>query len=170
MKKIICLLWCALFCFLLCACDPGSYKAEDDLLEDVTSIDLILYENSEQKALQGWFKDHFDELPTFDNSKAKVLETLPEEKISKFLDAFSEKEILSTYYTYDSPADVCIRLNYSNGNFLIIWSDYENNSFGGYIGVYSKDGIPESFLGVFSALSFYKELINDFFVYDISAN
>ena len=111
--------------------------------------------------------NHFEDLKPFDTAKATVIEILQEEKKSDFLDAFMQTDILETYYAYDSPVDICIRLNYENGNFLIIWSNYKQNSFAGYIGEYSADGTVLSFWGSFSALSYYQELINNFFSYNI---
>ena len=103
----------------------------------------------------------------FDTDKASVVESLPTEKIPEFLDAFSKTDILHTYYAYNSPKDICIRLNYENGDFLIIWADYARGSFGGYIGEYSANGEVLSFWGSFSALDYYEELVNNYFDYNL---
>ena len=103
-------------------------------------------------------------------SAATVLETLPAEEIPEFLDDFSETHILHTYYAYNSPKDVCLRLNYENGNFLIIWANYAEESYAGYIGEYSPDGEPLTFWGSFSALSFYKNLVDRYFDYSLEEN
>lgn len=167
MKKVITLLCLVLMCLALCACDPGSYKISADSFEGVTSVELIEYNNPEQKEFITWVPDQFDDLAPFDTSNATVLETLPEEKIPDFLDAFSKTDILHTYYAFDSPANICIRLKYSDGRFLIIWADYNNNSYAGYIGEYLADGTVLSFWGSFSSISYYQNLVNEFFDYDI---
>ena len=100
---------------------------------------------------------NFEDLKPFNTAKATVIEILQEERKSDFLDAFMQTDILNKYYAYDSPVDICIRLNYENGNFLIIWSDYKKNSFAGYIGEYSADGTVLSFWGSFSSLSYYQQ-------------
>ena len=133
----------------------NSYKADKQI------------ENPNQTHFISWVPNHFEDLKPFDTANATVIETLQEEKKEDFLNAFMQTDILHTYYAYDSPADVCIRLNYENGDFLIIWSNYKAYAFAGYIGKYSADGTVLSFWGSFSSLSYYQDLINDFFVYNI---
>ncbi|MBR7160451.1 MAG: hypothetical protein IKD20_05400, partial [Clostridia bacterium] len=155
MKKIICFLYLIIMCFCLCSCDPGTYTITPNSLEGVKTIELIDYKNPEQKHFASWVPNHFEDLTPFDTAKATVIEILQEERKSDFLDAFMQTDILNKYYAYDSPVDICIRLNYENGNFLIIWSNYKKNSFAGYIGEYSADGTVLSFWGSFSGLSYY---------------
>lgn len=167
MKKIICFLCLLIMCFCLCSCDPGTYTINPNTLEDVKTIELIEYKNPNQKHFSSWVPNHFDDLKPFDTANATVIETLQEEKKADFLAAFMQTDILHTYYAYDSPIDICIRLNYENGNFLIIWSNYKKNSFAGYIGEYLADGTVLSFWGSFSGLLYYQQLINNFFIYNI---
>ena len=165
MKKTVCLAILAAICCFLCACDPGSYSVNREELNDVVGVELIEYENPNQKHFTTWVPDQFDKLMPFNNNDVMVLETLPAEKTADFLDAFSKTDILHTYYAYNSPKDICIRLNYENGNFLIIWANYAENSYAGYIGEYSRDGTVLSFWGSFSSLSYYKDLVNQYFTY-----
>ncbi len=167
MKKV-CLAVLATICCFLCACDPSSYLVDREKLNDVVSIELIEYENPDQKYFITWIPDQFEQLVSFDPANAKVLETLPAEKMIDFLDEFSKTDILHTYYAYDSPKDICIRLNYANGDFLIIWANYAENSYAGYIGEYSKDGAVLSFWGSFSSLSDYEELVNRYFTHRLT--
>ena len=167
MRKIISLICLIAFCFLLCACDPGTFVVTEDSLEDVVKIELIRYNNTEQKSFNSWVPNHFDDLVAFDSSRAEVIEILPEDTIPEFKAAFSETDILHTYYAYDSPRDVCIRLIFSDGHFLIIWADYVNSFYAGYIGEYLEDGSVLSFWGSFSSLSYYENLVNNFFEYNI---
>ena len=164
MKKLVALILMLILIFSICACDPGTFVINRDSLDDVISVELIEYANPDQKAFTTWVPDQFDKLLPFNIANATILETLPEEKIPDFLDAFSATDILRTYYAYNSPKDICIRLNYENGDFLIIWANYAENRFAGYIGEYSADGTVLSFWGSFSALDYYKDLVNDFFV------
>lgn len=167
MKKMISLVFLMIACFLLCACDPGSFLIDRDSLKGVVGVDLIEYTNPNQKKFTSWVPDQFDELMPFDLSDATVLESLPSEKISEFLDAFSNTDILHTYYAYNSPKDVCIRLNYENGNFLIIWANYAESGYAGYIGEYASDGTVLSFWGSFSSLDYYTDLVNQYFSYNL---
>ncbi len=163
MRKIVCFVVLAALCCLLYACDPGSFSVDREHLNDVISIELIEYENPDQKHFTTWVPDQYDRLVSLNLSNVKVLETLPAEKVVAFLDDFSKTDILHTYYAYDSPKGICIRLNYTNGNFLIIWANYDDNSYAGYIGEYSSDGTVLSFWGSFSALSYYVDLVNRYF-------
>lgn len=167
MKKIISFLFVFVMCFALFSCDPGTYVVQPEVLTGVESVELIEYTNSKQKYFKTWVPDQFDDLIPFEVANATVLERLPEERIQEFKDAFMQTHILHTYYAYNSPSDVCIRLNYENGNFLIIWANYKRNSFGGYIGQYAADGTVLSFWGSFSGLMYYEDLVNNFFAYKI---
>ena len=167
MKKIFAIMIAVIICFSLCSCDPGSFVVSRDSLDNVISVELIEYANSDQKHFTTWVPDQSDKLVPFNFANATILETLTEEKISDFLDAFSTTDILHTYYAYDSPKDICIRLNYENGDFLIIWANYAENTYAGYIGEYSSEGAVSSFWGSFSSLSDYTELVNQFFAYEL---
>lgn len=167
MKKTICLITLVIFCCCLVACDPGSFIIDRTMLEDVVSIELIQYENPNQKHFTSWVPDQFDQLVPFDPTKATVIETLPEEKNAAFLDAFSKTDILHTYYAYNSPKDICLRLNYAKGNFLIVWANYAEDSYAGYIGEYTPDGEVLSFWGSFSALRYYEDLVNAYFTHPL---
>ena len=167
MKKRVALVLLTIICFSICACDPSSFEVNRDSLNNVIRVELIEYANPDQKHFTTWVPDQSDKLVPFNIANATILETLPEEKNSDFLDAFSTTDILHTYYAYNSPKDICIRLNYENGDFLIIWANYAENRFAGYIGEYSADGTVLSFWGSFSSLSYYEDLVNNFFVYKL---
>lgn len=166
MKKIIFFLCFGMILFLS-SCDPGTHVIQQDELTDVVSVELIEYKNPNQEHFTSWVPNHFEDLKPFDTANATVIEKLQDEKKSEFLNSFRETDILHTYYAYDSPSDVCIRLTYKNGDFLIIWANYKRESFGGYIGMYSENGSVLSFWGSFSALDYYKDLVNNFFTYNI---
>ena len=167
MKKVFAAIIVAIICLSMCSCDPGSFSISREDLNDVISVELIEYANPNQKHFTSWVPDQFDKLVPFDPANATTLEFLPSDKISDFLDAFAKTDILHTYYAYNSPKDVCIKLNYQNGNFLIIWANYADNRFAGYIGEYSSDGTVLSFWGSFSSLSYYKDLVNKYFSYKL---
>ena len=168
MKKWTLLVFLTLICCLLCACDPGTFHINQETLKErVVSVELIQYENPDQNHFASWVPNHFDDLVPFVVENATVLETLPAEKVDEFLEAFSQTDILHTYYAYDSPKDVCLRLNYENGDFLIVWANYARNSFGGYIGTFSADGTVLSFWGSFSGLFYYEDLVNQYFNYTL---
>lgn len=167
MKKIASLTFVTIIVLLLSACDPGIYQIDADSLNDVISIELIDYENSKQKHFLSWVPNQFDKLSPFDNANATVIEELEEDKVPDFINAFAQTDILHIYYAYDSPKDVCVKMNYSNGNFLIVWANYKEENFAGYIGEYFADGTVFSFWGSFSSLAYFENLVNDFFDFGI---
>ena len=168
MKKIIAFMLVFILSFCLCGCDPDSYVITEEALKDIASVELINYENSNQKKFLSWVPDQFDLLAPFNNENASVEARLPDEQVSDFLNAFMETDILHTYYAYDSPKGICLRLNYSNGNFLIIWSDYVRGSYAGYIGEYLPNGTVLSFWGSFSDLFYYVNLVENYFSFDLT--
>ena len=150
MRKFIGLVFILIVCFTSIACDPGTYVISPESLDNVVHVELVNYENPDQKHFVSWVPNHFDDLVSYDISKETLLEELTDEKKDELLTSFSQTDILHTYYAYDSPKDICIKLTYSSGNFLIVWADYKNNSFAGYIGEYTADGAVVSFWGSFS--------------------
>ena len=163
MKKIICFLCLIIFTLSFGACDALRIQPNLESLSEITSIELIEYTNPNQKSFLSWVPDHSDELVPFDCSKVTILETLPKDQHTNFTVAFSQTVFLYHYYKYDSPAGICIKATYSNGNFLIMSQD----SSAGYIGEFSQDGNVVNFWGAFSSSHYYENLVNDFFTYQI---
>ena len=148
-------------CFTLTACDPGHVYLKREDLADVAKIELINYDNPEQHHFSSWVPDHTSDLKPFYDSKLSVLKVLDEDKIPLFIDALCEQRILGTYFAYDSPGGICIKLTYYSGDFMII--NCKLPSFSGYIGKFSQSGGVSEFIGCFSSASSFNVLINDFF-------
>lgn len=165
-RKFIAIIAAALIliicCFTLTACDPGSYYFEQEELSDIVNIELINYDYPEQKHFKSWVPNHTADLKPFNDSKLSVLETLDGDKFPQFIDTLCEFHILYKYYVFDAPNGVCIKLSYSNGDFLII-NGYKS-LYVGYIGKFTSDGKVAEFIGSFSNSSSYKTLVNDFFL------
>lgn len=154
--KIFTLITCLLvLCFTFSACDPGTFYFTSEDFAEVISIELINYDNPEQKRFKSWVPDHTSDLKPFDENKMSRLEILDESKISDFVDYLCECFILDTFFAYDSPNGNCIRLNYSNGDFLIIWSSY--------IGKFTSDGKVSKFFGCLGDSEYYENLVNNYF-------
>ena len=160
MKKIITICLCLVLLALnLSSCDPNHVSPEKEALANVVSVELIRYNNPDQKGFVSWVPDHSDDLVSFDNSKVEIIEILDNEKFDAFSTAFQGTEIMHTYYRCDSPDGVCIRVNYENGEFLIIGKDY--------IGYFSEIGEVSAFAGCFSSRTHYIDLVNNFFEYQV---
>ena len=160
MKKAVIISLCLILIVLtLSSCDPLMYSPTEKYLEDVVSIELIRYNNPDQKDFISWVPDHSDDLVAFDNSRVEIIEILDNEKFDAFSTAFQSTEIMHTYYRCDSPDGVCIRVNYENGEFLIIGMDY--------IGRFLENGEVSAFAGCFSSRTYYTDLVNNFFEYQV---
>ena len=160
MKKVTIISLCLILIVLtLSSCDPAMYSPTEEYLKDVVSIQLIRYNNPDQKDFISWVPDHSDDLVAFDNSRVEIIEILDNEKFDAFSTAFQSTEVFLDYYDFDSPDGVCIRVNYENGEFLIIGRDY--------IGYFSENGEVSKFLGCFSARTYYTDLVNEFFEYQV---
>lgn len=162
-KKLTIIALLLVLCLMLCACDPASYNFTSEDLADVISIELVDYDNSEQKSFGSWVFDRTSDLKPFDKSKMSQLENLAGNKIPDFVDSLCECRILYKYFSFDSPNGICIKINYSNEDFMIIWSNYKYSNFSGYIGRYSPDGEVTEFIGCFEGLDSYINLVNNYF-------
>lgn len=146
-----------------CACDPAGYSFSGEDIENVVSVELIEYDNPEQKQFLSWVPNHSSDLKPFDFSKMTRLKTLDEAMIPEFLDSLTECEVLYTYYAYDSPNSLCIKVNYEDGDFMIVWSNFIDSTYSGYIGRFSASGQVERFIGCFQGLDSYLFLVNNYF-------
>ena len=164
MKKAVLSIAFLLLILICSACDPSPYQFDyQDLSHKTVCVELIQYDNPDQKTFLSWVPDHSSDLAPFQNSNVTVLATLEENQNADFLKQLSKAEILGQYYVYDSPKGLCIRISYSNGNFLILNCNQEDESFQGYIGTYSESGEVIDFIGSFSSYDSFYSLINDFF-------
>ena len=161
------------FCIVLClvlllpmftACDPAHTQYDyNELADHVVSVELIEYENDDREKFSSWVPNQLDEIKSFDPDKVTVLETLDGERMPDFFDQLTYESILEDYYVYDSPDGICLRMTYQNGDFTVITADYANSSFLGFICRYSADGKPIDYVGSFSSLSSFTDLVNNFF-------
>ena len=164
MKKLPFLLLPLLLCLFLPSCDPSPYRYDyDTLAESVESVSLVQYENPDQKKFVTWVFQQSSLLKAVDTEKITLLETMDGEKLPDFLQQLSGELILDTYYAYDSPRGICLRLNHKNGDFTLITCDSENKAFRGYIGRYTADGEVASFVGCFAGYTSFSDLVNGFF-------
>ena len=162
-KKIITIILIFLIIFLS-ACDPAGYKFNiDELNNGLISIELGEYKNDNQKDFITWVPDYMDKLTSFDIKNLEIIEKLDNNKISLFTQQLSEQDILYRYYTYDYPKGLCIKLNYTNGDYIIINYEPEKSSFSGYIGKYDKNGNVLDYIGCFTSYISFESLVNDYF-------
>ena len=169
MKKLIAILCLISVCFACSSCDPAGHKAGDWLEpEKIESVELIQYENNEQMRFESWPESNykFKQLLHFDESKVTVIEVLDEDKLPSFSESLSEMFIWSGYYLYNSPKDICVRINYSDGSYTVIYANPEEGYKGkGFVAEYSSDGEIEIYRGSVGVIAEYNELL-ELFEYD----
>ena len=164
MKKVATLLLILLMLCSLCAltaCDPGTFYFDEEYLSGIVSVELVNYDNHNQKNFFTWVPDQSAKLKPIDMSKLSVVETLNQDKISDFFETLYKCHILDKYYAYDSPAGLCLKLNYANGDFIII--NCAGKRYAGYIGNFTADGNVGEFIGCFSSYYSFETLVNDYF-------
>ncbi len=158
-----------ILCIVLPACDPNNSRLEYDVLsENIVRVELINYQNPEQKHFSSWVPEQSSELQPYDFTKESVKRILDETRISEFITQLSEANILDKYYAYDSPNGVCLKLTYDSGDFMILYCDSANESYSGYVGEFCANGEVKQFIGSFSSYNDFESLVNDFFHYDLS--
>ena len=162
MKKIAAAILCIILMLTLTACDPGMTHLDKSELENkVVKVELIHYDYPKQKQFKSWVPDHSKKLKPFEEVRVAVLEELPSERMSEFLDRLSEADVLVKYWAVDSPRCFCLRLTYDDGSFLIL--NCYGHSFRGYIGTYASDGEVQDFIGSFCNWDDFQDLVENFF-------
>ena len=165
MKKGSLCLFCIILMLMLTACDPPSppvYHFQNNELENkIVKVEMIHYENPDQKKFKSYYKDHFKQLPPFNESNVTILKELPAERISGFLDQLSKTDIFTELFFFDSPKCLCIKLTYNDGSYLIL--DGGDKSAIGYVGIYSSTGEVLEYVGSFRHFKDWPDLINKYF-------
>jgi len=161
MKKSF-LIFLLVFCFVFASCDPGSFYFSTDYLNNVVSIELIDYTNTEQKSFSSWAHNHFNKLKPFNLENSTTIETLETDKIENFNLYLTEQVLYYRFYTYNSPKGLCLKLNFANGDFIII-SDVNKKGYNGYVGRYSSTGKVLDYYGCFCSEDSFVNLVNNYF-------
>lgn len=167
MKKISVFVLLVFSSLFLSSCDPGETYYDGDV-KNIISIELINYTNDNQDDFLSWVPNHFDDLKNFKLENAEVIQSLDNALIETFINEFKKIQLLSDYYAYDSPKDICIRIVYQDESFYIIYANYQKNSYGGYIGLYDKEGKVTDFTGSFNDVEDYKSLVSKYFSVDLN--
>ena len=136
MKKAFTLFMILALCFSLASCDPGSFEYDYDvMMETVTSVELITYDNPDVKTVSYFLGDDAKYLKDFDFEKMTVVESLPDEELDAFMTALCEKSYFIHWTFLNSPANgYNLKITYSDESFDIIAL---SEDFGCH---YDKDG------------------------------
>ena len=161
MKKTISyiMIICVFISLSGCVWDPASYLFDyEKLKEQVATVELINYENEEPKKI----KDISEILP-YDFDKEEVLETLPADKIDDFIMDLSEIRFLDYSSFAKEPVEICIKITYKNGEFIIISVTLMNGVVYCFIEVFDKLGYSIEHIGGIENRDDIDRIINKYF-------
>ncbi len=160
MKKTISyiMIICVFISLSGCVWDPASYLFDyEKLKEQVATVELINYENEEPKKI----KDISEILP-YDFDKEEVLETLPADKIDDFIMDLSEIRFLDYSSFAKEPVEICIKITYKNGEFIIITSTLMDVAYG-LVELFNSNGCPIEYIGAPGDRDEFVALVNKYF-------
>lgn len=159
-KRSICLLTALLLtvCFVLSACNdpPHDSLNYSELLEEVVQVEMIEYNNPDQRRIRDTWPKWARKPAKFDTEQVTVQGKLDETLLKDFFLDLSDMLFLYEYFNTDSPRGKCLRLTCENGDFLILSpGGYLNNDYYGYAGRYSADGTPISIIGTYDSIDIH---------------
>lgn len=160
MKKTISyiMIICVFISLSGCVWDPASYLFDyEKLKEQVATVELINYENEEPKIIE----DDSEILP-YDFDKEEVLETLPADKIDDFIMDLSEIRFLDYSSFAKEPVEICIKITYKNGEFIIITSTLMDVAYG-LVELFNSNGCPIEYIGAPGDRDEFVALVNKYF-------
>lgn len=161
MKKILVFVIVVLVIFLN-ACEPEAYYFRNSERNDeIVSVDLISYTTDSIEIVES-----NEEILNVSVDSIILLETVDGSYLDDFIDDFSNIEFLLGFPRMNSPSGICIKINYENGDFLLIM-DFEKDeiSYGDAI-LYDSSGNFKEYFGGSSWRENYLNLINDYFEID----
>ena len=121
----------------LIACDPDFEYDIAWLKENVVSVEMIKYDNEELKLVY----DRVEILP-IDFDKIEIIEKLPDSKIEDFINDYSSSWKMESGVFFAEPVGVCVKMNFVNGDFMIITEEDPKEDFSEFsmIAIFDKDG------------------------------
>ncbi|MBN2877569.1 MAG: hypothetical protein JXL85_07955 [Bacilli bacterium] len=160
MKKILLTILLFLLSISLISCEPAKYFFKNNTRNDeIDSVELISY-SSENVAVV----ESADEMLDFQSENMEILEILDPAKNENFISVFSNIEFFQGYPHLNTPNGMGVKINYQNGDFLIITDSFiDEDVNGGEAILYNSDGYFLDYYGSISWLQDLIDLINGFF-------
>jgi len=154
-----------LLLLFLTACDPTPFSFDyKDTLQDLVRVELVDYQNSKTRQINTFVGPVNSRILPFNHDDMIVVETLTTEDIDAFVSDLSEVVILYKYWVQlNGPQNLCLRLVYENGDFIILTCLYEEYSLVGFIGEYDSDGNVKDYIGGFRSVHDFTDLVNKYF-------
>lgn len=160
MKKLIVALLLILLTVSLISCEPVKYFFKNNTRNDeIVSIELISYSQDNVAVV-----DSADEMLDFVFENMEILEILDATKNENFISEFSVIEFFQGYSHLNTPNGVGVKINYQNGDFLIITDSFiDEDVNGGDAILYNSDGVFLEYFGSISWIQTFIDLIDEFF-------
>lgn len=154
MKKIIESVFLLFFSVFLFSCEPETYFFKNNTRNDeIVSIELISYSSNDVSVVEST-----GEMLDFNAENMEILEILDETKKEDFISEFSQMEFFQGYPHLNSPKGIGVKINYENGDFLIVTDGHAHeDGNGGDAILYNSDG---EFLEFFGSLSWIPSLVD----------
>lgn len=160
MKKMLVTL-IVFFSIFLTSCEPESYFFKNNSRNDeVVSIELISYVSDEVAVIE-----NIEEMLDIEISDIDQLEVLDVTENEEFITDFSNIEFFLGYSHLNLPDGIGVKINYNNGDFLIVTDSFNSEqSFGGNAVLYDSEGKFIQYYGSFSWKQDFEDLINSYFI------
>lgn len=166
MKKIVVIL-ITFFSIFLISCEPEAYYFKyNSRNEEVVNIEFISY-NSNELAVVESTQDMLD----IEINDLEVHEILDVKETEGFISDFSEIEFFLGYSHFNLPNGIGIKINYRNGDFLIVTDDVDSDEeHRGDAILYNPEGKFIQYYGSFSWEQEFIDLMNSYFQTQVGDN
>ncbi len=160
MKKNMIALLIMFFSIILVACEPETYYFKNNPRNnEIQSVELISH-----YAVNISIVESDDEMLDYYFEYMEILEILDEVKIENFVSEFSKIEFFQGYPHQNTPNGTGVKINYRNGDFLIITDSFvDEDEYGGDAILYDSDGNFLIYYGGISWLQTFIDLIDELF-------
>jgi len=160
MKKLIVILFLILLTVFLTSCEPNKYFFKSNVRNnEIVSIELLSYRQDNVAVVNST-----DGMLDFVFENMEILEILDSIKNENFIFEFSRIEFFQGYSHLNTPNGVGVKINYENGDFLIVTDRIKDeDEYGGDAILFNSDGIFLEYFGSISWIQTFTELIDDFF-------
>ena len=160
MKKTNILIICCLIILLLTGCDPGIYYFDsDELLEEVTKIELVECVNENPKMIT--VSD--GSVPKFDVNSIKLIVELSNDKVDDFIADLSTIRFHHENESVDSPTGYAVLIYNDKDEIIVISCTILNNYGYSMVAKFSIDGKFVEHIARFAEGSKYRNLLEKYF-------
>jgi hypothetical protein len=144
---------------ILTACDPASYQFNlQELEENVVAVQLVDYDNANPKIA----KKRSEVLP-YDFNRETQLKTLEGKNLNEFISRMGDTWFMGGLRYSNAPVGMAIKIIYKNGDFIILSSNWINDTVYGFVAKIHADGIVFDEMWSFMDRADYVDLVYTYF-------